>query len=60
VWLCGSIRSLVLHVVLCGEACRHVDISWTIIYSCTRLVWVNMKEGEQLEGLGVDGSKISK
>jgi hypothetical protein len=24
VWLCGSIRSIVLHVVLCGEACRHV------------------------------------
>jgi hypothetical protein len=24
VWLCGSIRSFVLHVVLCGEACRHV------------------------------------
>jgi hypothetical protein len=23
VWLCGSIRSFVLHVVLCGEACRH-------------------------------------
>jgi hypothetical protein len=24
--LCGSIRSFVLHVVLCGEACRHVDM----------------------------------
>jgi hypothetical protein len=24
VWLCGSIRSLVLHVVLCGEACRRM------------------------------------
>jgi hypothetical protein len=23
VWLCGSIRSFVLHVVLCGVACRH-------------------------------------
>jgi transposase len=25
VWLCGSIRSFVLPVVLCGEACRHVE-----------------------------------
>jgi hypothetical protein len=26
VWLCSSIRSFVLHVVLCGEECRHVDM----------------------------------
>jgi hypothetical protein len=26
VWLCGSIRSFVMHVVLCGEACRHVGM----------------------------------
>jgi hypothetical protein len=26
VWLCGSIGSFVLHVVLCGEACRHVHV----------------------------------
>jgi hypothetical protein len=26
VWLCGSIRSFVLRVVLCGEACRHADM----------------------------------
>jgi hypothetical protein len=25
VWLCGSIRSFVLHVLLCGEACRHAS-----------------------------------
>jgi hypothetical protein len=44
VWLCGSIRSFVLHVVLCGEACRHVfcphgttrlipdRFSWSLIF----------------------------
>jgi hypothetical protein len=26
VWLCGSIRSFVLYVVLCRGACRHVDM----------------------------------
>jgi hypothetical protein len=26
VWLCGYILSFVFHVVLCGEACRHVDM----------------------------------
>jgi hypothetical protein len=26
VWLCGRIRLFVLHVVLCGQACRHVDM----------------------------------
>jgi hypothetical protein len=28
VWLCGSIRSFVLNVVLCGEACRHASSQW--------------------------------
>jgi hypothetical protein len=27
---------------------------------CTGLFWVNMKEGEHLEDLGVDGSKTLK
>jgi len=27
---------------------------------CTGLCWVNTKEGEHLEGLGVDGSEIVK
>jgi hypothetical protein len=26
VWLCGTIRSFLLHVVLCGEACQKVDM----------------------------------
>jgi hypothetical protein len=26
VWVCGSIRSFVLRVVLCGQTCRH---GWT-------------------------------
>jgi hypothetical protein len=53
VWLYGSIRSFVLHVVLCGEACRQSFItskciSWTIIYSelkCTAKQWNWKAEG---------------
>jgi hypothetical protein len=31
VWLCGSIRSFVLHVLLCGEVCRHVGVILNVL-----------------------------
>jgi hypothetical protein len=38
VWLCGSIRSFVLRVVLCGEACRHASPHNTM-YMVASFVW---------------------